>query len=66
MPTLKYTLIVSLFVLSVTAQSQDKKNETTTGTQSANITEEIEVINNIANDIMTEEDFYFDDVTSLN
>jgi len=43
-PTLKYTLIVSLFFLSVTAQSQDKKNETTTGTQSANITEEIEVI----------------------
>ena len=43
-PTLKYTLIVSLFVLSVTAQAQDKKNETPTGTQSANITEEIEVI----------------------
>ena len=43
-PTLKYALIVSLFFLSVTAQSQDKKNETTTGTQSANITEEIEVI----------------------
>jgi hypothetical protein len=43
-PTLKYTLIVSLFILSVTAQSQDKKNETATGTQSANITEEIEVI----------------------
>ena len=43
-PTFKYTLIVSLFFLSVTAQSQDKKNENTTGTQSANITEEIEVI----------------------
>ena len=43
-PTLKYTLIVSLFFLSVTAQAQDKKNETPTGTQSANITEEIEVI----------------------
>lgn len=43
-PTLKYTLIVSLFFLSVTAQAQDKKNETPTGIQSANITEEIEVI----------------------
>jgi hypothetical protein len=43
-PTLKYTLIVSLFFLSVTAQAQDKKNETTTSTQSANLTEEIEII----------------------
>jgi hypothetical protein len=43
-PTLKYTLIVSLFCLSVTAQAQDKKNETPTDPQSANITEEIEVI----------------------
>jgi hypothetical protein len=43
-PTLKYTLIVSLFCLSVTAQAQDKKNETPTDPKSANITEEIEVI----------------------
>jgi len=43
-PTLKYTLIVSLFCLSVTAQAQDKKNETPTDPQSANITEEIEVV----------------------
>ena len=43
-PTLKHTLIVSLFCLSVTAQAQDKKNETPRDPQSANITEEIEVI----------------------
>jgi hypothetical protein len=43
-PTLKYRLIVSLFFLSVIAQAQDKKNDTPTGTPSANITEEIEVI----------------------
>jgi len=43
-PTLKYTLIVSLFCLSVTTQAQDKKTETPAGAQSANVTEEIEVI----------------------
>ena len=43
-PTLKYTLIVSLFCLSITTQAQDKKPETSTGAQSANVTEEIEVI----------------------
>jgi len=43
-PTLKYTLIVSLFCLSVTAQAQDKKNETPPGTQPPTLTEEIEVV----------------------
>lgn len=43
-PTLKYTLIVSLFCLSVIVQAQDKKNETPPGTQPATLTEEIEVV----------------------
>lgn len=43
-PSFKYTLIVSLFCLSLTAAAQDKKNETPPNPQTGTLIDEIEVI----------------------
>lgn len=43
-PPFKYTLIVSLFCLSLTAAAQDKKNETPPNPQTGTLIDEIEVV----------------------